>query len=202
MPSVLLWNDLMKRWHTHAIKNIQQGTISPRHCVGCCIKSWGRHTSSSWITTLSWRRGLPNSMQLWATPCRVTQDRQVIVKSSDKTWFAGERNGKPLHYSYHTNLMNSMKRQKDMTLQNESPRSEGVQYATGVKWRAIMNSSRKNEVTGPKQKQCSVVDVWWCCKKQYCIGIWNVRSMRQGKFRYKQEMARVNTDILVHQSGK
>lgn len=38
MPSVLLWNDLMKRWHTHAIKNVQQGTISPRHCVGCCRK--------------------------------------------------------------------------------------------------------------------------------------------------------------------
>jgi hypothetical protein len=55
--------------------------------------------------------------------------------------------------------MNSMKRQKDMTLQNESPRSEGVQYATGEKWRAITKSSRKNEAAGPKQKQCSVVDV-------------------------------------------
>ena len=36
-----------------------------------------------------------------------------------------------------------------------------------------------------------------CCKEQYCIGIWNVRSMNQGKLKVvKQEMARVNVDIL------
>ena len=36
-----------------------------------------------------------------------------------------------------------------------------------------------------------------CCKEQYCIGIWNVRSMNQGKLEVlKQEMTRVNTDIL------
>ena len=35
-----------------------------------------------------------------------------------------------------------------------------------------------------------------CCKKQYCIGTWNVRSMNQGKLEgVKQEMARVNIDI-------
>ena len=39
------------------------------------------------------------------------------------------------------------------------PRSEDVQYATREEWRAITSSSRKNEVVGPKQKQCSVVDV-------------------------------------------
>ena len=34
-------------------------------------------------------------------------------------------------------------------------------------------------------------------KEQYCIGIWNVRSMNQGKLEViKQEMARVNIDIL------
>ena len=37
----------------------------------------------------------------------------------------------------------------------------------------------------------------WCCKEQYCIGIWNVRSMNQGKLEVvKQEMARVNVHIL------
>ena len=37
----------------------------------------------------------------------------------------------------------------------------------------------------------------WCCKEQYCIGTWNVRSMNQGKLQVvKQEMARVNIDIL------
>ena len=82
------------------------------------------------------------------------------------------------------------------------PSTEGVQYATKEEYRAITNSSRKNEVAGPKQKQRSVVDVSGgeskvrCCK-EYCIGTWNVRSMNQGKLDVvKQEMARVNTDIL------
>ena len=36
-----------------------------------------------------------------------------------------------------------------------------------------------------------------CCKEQYCIGTWNVRSMNQGKLDMaKQEMARLNTDII------
>ena len=36
-----------------------------------------------------------------------------------------------------------------------------------------------------------------CCKEQYCIGTWNVRSMSQGKLEVvKQEMARVNVNIL------
>ena len=55
----------------------------------------------------------------------------------------------------------------------------------------------------PKQKQHPVVVATvsgskvWCCKQQYCIGIWNVRSMNQGKLEViEQEMARVNIDIL------
>ena len=55
----------------------------------------------------------------------------------------------------------------------------------------------------PKQKQHPVVDVTadgnkvQCCKEQYCIETWNVRSMNQGKLEVvKQEMARVNIDIL------
>ena len=55
----------------------------------------------------------------------------------------------------------------------------------------------------PKRKQCPVVDVTGdgskvqCCKKQYCIGTWNVMSMNQGKLEVvKQEMARVNINIL------
>ena len=95
---------------------------------------------------------------------------------------------------------NSMKRQKDRKLKHELPRSAGVQYATGNQWR---NNSRKNEGIEPKQKQHPVVDVTgdWskvrCCKEQYYIGTWNVRSMNQGKLKVvKQEMARVNVDIL------
>ena len=55
----------------------------------------------------------------------------------------------------------------------------------------------------PKQKQHPVVDVTGdrgkvqCCKEQYCIGTWNVRSMNQGKLEVvKQEMAKVNINIL------
>ena len=51
--------------------------------------------------------------------------------------------------------MNSMKRQKDMTLKDELPRSAGAQYAIGEEWR---NNSRKNEEAEPKWKQCPVVD--------------------------------------------
>ena len=63
-----------------------------------------------------------------------------------------------------------------MTPEDELPRLEGVQYATGEEWRAITNSSRKNEVAGPKWKQHSVVDMFGgeikvqCYKEQYCIG--------------------------------
>ena len=84
-----------------------------------------------------------------------------------------------------------MERQNDRILKEELPRSVGAQYATGDQWR---NNSRKNEgmvdVTGDRGKVR-------CCKEQYCIGIWNVRSMNQGKLEVvKQEMARVNIDIL------
>ena len=96
--------------------------------------------------------------------------------------------------------MNSMKRQKDKTLKDELPRVGGAQYATRDQWR---NDSLKNEETEPKQKQHPVVDVTGdrskvrCSKQQYCIGTWNVRFMNQGKLEVvKQEMARVNVDIL------
>ena len=78
------------------------------------------------------------------------------MESSDKTWSTGERNGKPLQYSCFENPMNSMKRQKDMVLKDELPRSVGAQYATGERWR---NNSRKNEVMDKKQKQHPVVGV-------------------------------------------
>ena len=132
--------------------------------------------------------------------CRATQDRRIMVESSHKTWSTGEGNGKPLQYSCLENPMSSMKRQKDRTLKDEIPGLVGPQYATGDQLR---NNSRKNEETEPNQKQHPVVDVTGdrskvqCFKEQYCIGTWNVRSMNQGKLKVvKQEMARVNIDIL------
>ena len=55
--------------------------------------------------------------------------------------------------------MNCIKGQKDMTPKDESPGSESVEYATGEDQKRITNSSRMNEVPGPKQIQCSVVNV-------------------------------------------
>ena len=63
-----------------------------------------------------------------------------------------------------------------MTSKDESPRSEGVQHATGEEWRRITNSPRMNEVAGSKWVRRSVVDVsgdenkTQCCKEQYYIG--------------------------------
>ena len=94
-------------------------------------------------------------MKLWAGPCGATQNRWVMLESSDKMRSTGERNGKPLQYSCLENPMNSMKRQKDRTLKEELPRLVGTQYATGDQWR---NSSRKNEEMESKQKQHPVVD--------------------------------------------
>ena len=114
-------------------------------------------------------------------------------------WSTGEVNDKPLQYSCLENPMNSTKRQKDRTLKDELPRLVGAQYTT-EEWR---NNSRKNEEMEPKQKQHPVVDVSgdgskvWCCKEQYCIGTWNIRSMNQDKLEVvKQETARVNINIL------
>ena len=96
--------------------------------------------------------------------------------------------------------MNSMKRQNDRILNEELPRSVSAQYATGDQWR---NNYRKNEGMETKQKQYPIVDVTSdrskvrCCKEQYYIGTWNVRSMNQGKLEaVKQEKERMNVNIL------
>ena len=133
-------------------------------------------------------------------PYGATQDGQVIVERSDRMWSTGEGNDKPLQYSCLENSMNCMKGKNDRILKEELPRPVGAQYATGDQWR---KNSRKNEGMDPKQKQYPVVDMTGdrskaqCCKEQYCIGTWNVRSMNQSKMEVvKQEMARVNIKIL------
>ena len=78
-----------------------------------------------------------------------TQDRWIMVESSNKTWSTGEGNGKPLQHSCLENPMKSMKRQKHKTLKHELSRSVGAQYATGDQWR---NNSKKNEEMEANQK--------------------------------------------------
>ena len=91
--------------------------------------------------------------------------------------------------------MNSMKRQKDRTPKDELPRSVGAHM--------LLEISGEITPDGAKAKTIPVVDMTGdrskvqCCKEQYCIGTWNVRFMNQGKLKVvKQEMARVNVDIL------
>ena len=131
-------------------------------------------------------------------PCGATQDSWVMVERSDRMW-STEGNGKPLQYSCLENPMNSMKRQNDRILKEELPRLVAAQYATGDQWR---NNSRKNEETGPKQKQHPVVDGTGdtskvqCSKEQYCIGTWNVRSMNQSKLEVDKWDGKSEHDIL------
>ena len=87
---------------------------------------------------------------------RTMEDRWVMMERSGKMWSTGAGDGKPCQYSCLGHPMNSMKRQKDRTLEDELPRSVGAQYATGDQWR---NNSRKNEEAEPKRKQHPVVDV-------------------------------------------
>ena len=132
--------------------------------------------------------------------CGATQDGRVMVERFDRMWSIAEGNCKPLQYSCLENPMNSRKRQNDRILKGELLGSVGAQYATRDQWR---NNSRKNEGMEPKQKQHTAVDVTGdrskvrCCKEQYCIGTWNVRSTNQGKLEMvTQQMARVNVNIL------
>ena len=92
--------------------------------------------------------------------------------------------------------MNSMKRPKDRTLKDELQRSIGTQYATGE----CRNSSRGMKRLSQSRNN---TQLWMCLvlkvksssvKSKYCIGIWNVRSMNQGKLEVvKREMARTST---------
>ena len=154
------------------------------------ISSQSNHTMT---TSLS--KSMKLSHALWGNPRQAGHGGEA-----DRMWSTGEGNGKRLQYSCLENAMNRLNRQNDRILKEKLPRSVHAQYATGDQWR---NNSRKNEGMEPKQKQYPAVDVTGdrsrvrCCKEQYCIGSWNVRSMNQGKLEVvKQKMARVNVDIL------
>ena len=116
-------------------------------------------------------------------PCRATKDGWVIAKISGKQQQQQQQQQKKhglLDEEIATHSMNSKKRQKDIIPEDESPRLEGVRYATGEEQRANTNSSRKNEAPDAKLKQQTVVDgsggesKVQCCKEQYCIGTWKL----------------------------
>ena len=96
--------------------------------------------------------------------------------------------------------MNCITRQKDMTRKEESPRAEGVQYATGEEQEQLLTAPERMQQLGQSRNNAQ----FWMhlvmkvkSKEQYCIGTCNVRSVNQGKLDVvKQQLPRVNTNIL------
>ena len=180
-------------WSSHEEIPHAQGKRNPSKTVGVArghqkantLKPYSQKTSQSNHTRTT---ALSNSTH-GPQPCLTQRNYEQPPRTDESwwrvltTWSTGEGNGKPLLYSCLENPMNSMKRQKDKTLKDQLPRLVGAQYATGDQWR---NNSRKNWGMEPKEKQYPVVDGTGdrskvrCCKEQYCIGTWNVRSMNQG----------------------
>ena len=128
----------------------------------------------SWITFLSWRMDLCNSMKLWVMPCGAIQDEWIKVKVSDEMWPTERENGKPLLYSCLENPMNGKKMQKYMTLEDETPgwkvsnmlleKSRGQLLELLKEWSCWANAEMETAVDlsdGENKVQC--------CKKQYCI---------------------------------
>ena len=111
------------------------------------------------IKLITWTTALSNSMKLWGMLCRATQDGRVIVESSDKMWSTGEGNGKQLQYSCLENAMNSMIRQKDLTLKDELPSLVHAQYATGEEWRN--NQKEWRDRAKVKTVPSCGCDWWW-----------------------------------------
>ena len=119
--------------------------VARRHQRADTLKPYSQKTRQSNHTRTT---ALSNSMK--PSHARgATQDGEVMVERSDGMWSTGEGNGKPLQYSCLENPMNTTKRQNNRILNEELPRSVGIQYATGDQWR---NNSTKDEEMEPKQK--------------------------------------------------
>ena len=125
----------MLRWSSREEIHHAQGKRNPSKMVGVArghqradtLKPYSQKASqSNHIRTTA----LSNSMKP-RHACCATQDGWVMVERSDRTWSAGEGNGKPLQYSCLENPMNSRKSQNDRIPKEELPRSLGAQYAIG-----------------------------------------------------------------------
>ena len=142
--AALCWSSREEILHSQGKRNQSKMVgVARGHQRADTLKPYSQKTSQSNQTRTT---ALSNSMKL--NHARgATQDGRVMVERSDRMWSTGEGNGKPLQYSCLENPVNSMKRQKDITLEDELSRSVGAQRATGEEWR---NSSKKNEETEPK----------------------------------------------------
>ena len=123
-----------------------------------CITIWTLLSSLSCTTVFSWQRLLSNSVKMLAIVWKSTQNERVIVNISDKMCFTGGGNDNLLQYSFLENPMDSMKRQKCMTVEDEhAVRRCPICYWGTVK--AIRNSFRKNVQLG---KIVNDIHLWIC----------------------------------------
>ena len=123
-----------------------QGKRNPSKMVGVArghqradtLKPYSQKTSQSNHTRTT---ALSNSMKP-SHACGATHDGRVMVERSDKTWSTGERNGKPLQYACLESPMNSMRRQKDRTMNDELPRVESSPLERIKRWNQSKNSTQ------------------------------------------------------------
>ena len=121
--AALCWSSLDKIPHAQGKRNPSKMVgVARGHQRADTLKPYSQKTSQS---NHSRTTALSNSMKL-SHACEATQDGRVMVERSDRMWSTGEENGIPLQHSCVENSMNSMKRQKDMTPEDEPPMSEGV----------------------------------------------------------------------------
>ena len=104
----------LQQFMNHELPDVQagfrKGRRSKDQIVNIClvIEKVRELQKNTYFCFIGYAKVLSNSVKLWAMLCRATQDRQVMVESSDKTWSTGEGNCKPLQYSCLENPMNSM----------------------------------------------------------------------------------------------
>ena len=122
--AVLCWSNREEIPHAQGKRNPSKTVgVARGHQRANTLKPYSQKASQSNHTRTT---ALSNSMKL-SQARGATQDGQVMVEGSDRTWYTGEGNGKPLQYSCLENPMNSMKRQNDRILKEKLPRSVGAQ---------------------------------------------------------------------------
>ena len=156
-------------------------------------RTWMNCIHRKLIKLMTWLTALSNSLKLWAMPCRATQ--------MDRSWWRVLTKCGPLergtvnHFSI-------------LALRTPWTVWKGKKIGHW-RWTPNMLQEISGEITPEKMKRWNqsknntqlwmwlIMEVKSKAIEQYCIGIWNVRSMNQGKLEVvKQGMARVNIDIL------
>ena len=116
------------------------------------------HNHRKLTKMITWITAMCKTMKLWAILCRATQDRHVM-KSSNKTWSTGEGNDKPLQHSCLENPMSTLKRQKDMTPENEPPQVDRCLICYWGRAEKKLQKEWRGWVTVERRPSCGIP--WW-----------------------------------------